>query len=78
MNYRLSDESIGQIAKLVQLAILTGTDVVDNLRIMRVTPSEEGSFVLDPTAEYLEVFESNLAKLQDQITNMSEEDDNNN
>ena len=78
MNYRLSDESIGQIAKLVQLAILTGTDVVDNLRIMRVTPSEEGSFVLDPTAEYLEVFESNLAKLQDQITNMPEEDDNNN
>ena len=45
---------------------------------MRVTPSEEGSFVLDPTAEYLEVFESNLAKLQDQITNMPEEDDNNN
>ena len=29
MQYKLSDETIGQIAKLVQLAILTGTDVVD-------------------------------------------------
>ena len=28
----LSDEVIGQLAKLVQLAILTGTDIVDNLR----------------------------------------------
>ena len=48
MQYKLSDETIGQIAKLVQLAILTGTDVVDNLRLMRVTLSDEGSDTLDP------------------------------
>ena len=71
MEYKLSDESIGQIAKLVQLAILTGTDVVDNLRLMRITPSEEGSLSLDPTSDYLEVFDTNLQKLQDQITDMS-------
>jgi len=70
MQYKLSDETIGQIAKLVQLAILTGTDVVDNLRLMRVTLSDEGSDTLDPTVEYLEVFESNLQKLQDQIANV--------
>lgn len=74
MEYKLSDESIGQIAKLVQLAILTGTDVVDNLRLMRITPSEEGSLSLDPTSDYLEVFDTNLQKLQDQITDMSQED----
>ena len=70
MQYKLSDETIGQIAKLVQLEILTGTDVVDNLRLMRVTLSDEGSDTLDPTVEYLEVFESNLQKLQDQIANV--------
>ena len=74
MQYRLSDETIGQIAKLVQLAILTGTDVVDNLRLIRVTPSEEGSSALDPTVDYLEVFESNLQKLQDQIANTEPEE----
>jgi hypothetical protein len=67
MQYKLSDETIGQVAKLVQLAILTGTDVVDNLRQIRVTPSDEDNNSLDPTAEYLDVFNSNLQKLQDQI-----------
>ncbi|MAI58926.1 MAG: hypothetical protein CML56_08115 [Rhodobacteraceae bacterium] len=71
MEYKLSDETIAQIAKLVQLAILTGTDVVDNLRLMRVTPSEGSADVLDPTAEYLEVFESNIQKLQDNIAKMN-------
>jgi hypothetical protein len=75
MQYKLSDETIGQIAKLVQLAILTGTDVVDNLRLLRVTPSEEGDNFLDPTVEYLEVFESNIQKLQDEIASVETEED---
>ena len=47
--FRLSDEAIGQIAKLVQLAILTGTDVVDNLRMMRLSSDieDEGSLILE-------------------------------
>jgi hypothetical protein len=72
MEYRLSDETIGQVAKLVQLAILTGTDVVDNLRMMKITPSEENPGTLDPTSEYLEVFDASLKKLQDDIANMNE------
>ena len=71
MEYKLSDETIAQIAKLVQPAILTGTDVVDNLRLMRVTPSESSADMLDPTAEYLDVFESNIQKLQDDIAKMN-------
>lgn len=74
MQYKLSDETIGQIAKLVQLAILTGTDVVDNLRLMRVTPAEEGGTTLDPTTEYIEVFESNLQKLQEQVASAETEE----
>ena len=30
--YTLDDDAISQIAKALQIAILTGTDIVDNLR----------------------------------------------
>jgi hypothetical protein len=61
MKYSLSDTSIAQIAKLLQLAIITGTDIVDNLRLMQLVASEDGSLVPEP--EYLENFDKNLNKL---------------
>ena len=61
MKYSLSDTSIAQIAKLLQLAIITGTDIVDNLRLMRLTAGEDGSLV--PESEYLENFDKNLNKM---------------
>jgi|LakMenE18May11ns_1017448.scaffolds.fasta_scaffold9947725_5 hypothetical protein len=61
-SYKLSDDVIGQIAKLLQLAIITGTDVVDNIRTIRVRVDDEtGSIVPDP--EYIASFEANLNKL---------------
>ena len=42
---QLDDSAIAQIANVLQLAILTGTDVVDNLRLMRLT-NNEGKLVL--------------------------------
>lgn len=59
----LSDEVIGQIAKLVQIAILTGTDVVDNLRMMRLS-EEDGQLFLD---------EDYVAVANQQIESMLEE-----
>jgi hypothetical protein len=61
MTYNLSDTSIAQIAKLLQLAIITGTDIVDNLRLMRLVATEDGS--LTPEPDYLENFDKNLNKL---------------
>ena len=58
----LSDEVIGQIAKLVQIAILTGTDVVDNLRMMKLS-EEDGQLFLD---------EDYVAVANQQIENMLE------
>ena len=37
-SYTLSDQSIVRIVDLLQLALLTGTDIVDNLRTLRLTP----------------------------------------
>lgn len=59
--YRLSDQTIAQIAKLLQIAILTGTDIIDNLRTIRLNASDDG--LLDPTPEFLEHFEMSLNKM---------------
>ncbi len=40
MKYTLSDEVLAAIAQSVQLAMLTGTDVVDHLRLLEVEPDE--------------------------------------
>jgi hypothetical protein len=61
MSYRLSDETIGQIAKLLQVAIITGTDIVDNLRTIRLQVGD--GEMLEPTADYIENFERNLNRM---------------
>ena len=58
MNYTLSDDAIAAIAKLVQIAILTGTDVVDNLRTLKLTVSSTDT--LTPTEEFLSSFEEQI------------------
>tara|TARA_R100000664_G_scaffold29289_1_gene41079 strand:+ start:2579 stop:2779 length:201 start_codon:yes stop_codon:yes gene_type:complete len=60
---RLSDNSIAQLVRVLQLAILTGTDITDNIRTMRFVA--EGD-VLDLEEDYLDNFEKNLEKLQEE------------
>lgn len=65
MSYKLSDQTIGQIAKLLQIAIITGTDIVDNLRTIRLNVNDAEQ--LDPTQDYLENFEANLSRMIDNL-----------
>ena len=70
----LSDEVIGQIARLVQIAILTGTDVVDNLRMLRVTHSEEtGDLVL--TDEYRAMAREQVEKMLQEVSQTETEEE---
>tara|TARA_B100000700_G_scaffold145153_1_gene161464 strand:- start:188 stop:400 length:213 start_codon:yes stop_codon:yes gene_type:complete len=67
----LSDEVIGQIAKVVQIAILTGTDVVDNLRMMRLS-EEDGQLFLDK--DYVAVANQQIeSMLEEAMSSMGEE-----
>lgn len=65
---KLNDEAIGQIAKILQVAILTGTDVVDNLRQIEFTASDDEICLSD---DYKTQFENNLSKMIDAVKSES-------
>ena len=70
---KLNDMCISHIAKLVQLAILTGTDIVDNLRQMELSQENEQSLMLEP--EYSRLFDENLNKMMESILSSTPSDD---
>ena len=41
----LHDNTIAHIAKLVQLAMITGTDIIDHLRMMKLSESDNDGFI---------------------------------
>ena len=61
---KLNDNAISHIAKLIQVAILTGTDIVDNLRMAEFT---DNNGELDVTPEYHENFNDNIQKMLEQV-----------
>jgi len=61
-SYKLSDNTIAQIVQLIQLGILTGTDVSDQMRTLRVILGETGT--LEPCPSYMEVFNDNMERMQ--------------
>ena len=67
--YGFSDDTISQIARLLQIAILSGTDIVDNLRTLRLVVDERGQ--LSPDPGYLSNFDENLNRMIAAIAAMS-------
>jgi hypothetical protein len=57
----LHDTTIGHIAKLLQMSILTGTDIIDHLRMLKLTTGE-GDY-LHVEEEYESVFNESIEKM---------------
>jgi len=68
-SYTLSDDVIAHVAQLLQLAILTGTDIVDNLRMIRLAPIADGLETLCLDQEYKKNSESNVEKMMSEVEN---------
>jgi hypothetical protein len=66
--YKLSDDAIAQVVKLLQLGILSGTDIADNFRTLEFVVENNKLY---PSPDYLETLENNLQKLQDQVDTLS-------
>ena len=60
---KLSDQVIAEISRLLQVALLTGTDVVDNLRLIEVEIDEDNATSVVLTEAYQQKAERNIEKL---------------
>lgn len=65
---KLNDEVIAHIAKQLQLAILTGTDIVDNLRMIQLK-EENGQLYLEP--EYAKTADQNEKKMLEEAKKLA-------
>ena len=63
--FKFDDSIISTIAKTLQLALLTGTDVVDNLRQIEVQENKNGTLSITPN--YNSQFEHWVAKLLEEL-----------
>ena len=61
----LSDDAIAGIAKLLQVAMLTGTDIVDNLRTLRLV-QVDNKMTLSPT--FVENWDANIQNMLSEVT----------
>ena len=62
---KLSDQTIAHIAKIIQVAILTGTDLVDNLRLIDLKEDNEGHLNLEDA--YAESFDKSVNAMLEEI-----------
>ena len=59
-NLKLTDNAISHVAQLLQVAILTGTDIVDNLRAAQFV-LKDGAIEISP--DYFESFNENVERM---------------
>lgn len=61
--FRLHDSAIAGIVRALQQGLLTGTDVSDHMRMMRLEPMRDDPDTLKLTSEYLHQEEETLDRL---------------
>ena len=63
--YKFDDSVISTIAKTLQVALLTGTDIVDNLRQIEIQNNGDGTMGITPN--YNSQFEHWMAKMLEEL-----------
>jgi uncharacterized protein YbjQ (UPF0145 family) len=66
----LSDQAIVRIVDLLQLALLTGTDIIDNLRTLRLTV-DGNKLTISETEN--EMFQAAIARLNERAEQIAAE-----
>lgn len=64
---KLHDNTIAHIAKIIQMAIITGTDIVDHLRMMELELTENDILVL--TQEYKSRQDNSVEEMIKKVSN---------
>lgn len=71
MTHKLSDSAIALIAKLLQIAILTGTDIVDHLRTLRLVVKDDE---LLPDPEFDAALDQEVNKMLQRVNELENKD----
>jgi len=75
-NYKMTDHAIAHVAKLVQVAMLTGTDIVDHLRSLEFSLDESGNLV--PAEKSLSSLGMEIESMFTEIENSQPQEEENN
>ncbi len=67
-NVKLNDSVIAHFVKLLQLGLLTGTDIVDHFRMVRLSLEEDELYL---NKEYQQNQESNIEKMLQEASELS-------
>jgi hypothetical protein len=68
--YRLDDEVVAEVARSLQRALLTGTDIVDHIRAIELNVAR-GSNMIVLSPEYLERTQTNDQRMVDEAEELS-------
>lgn len=63
--FRLSDETLSCLIQSFQAAMLTGIDISDLMRSIRVEQIDSDPGVLHPTASYINIFNETMDQLME-------------
>lgn len=72
MDYKLSDNVIANIIQLLQLSMMTGTDISDQFRTISLRPSDLAEGKLDLSPEYAQAHEDMISGLMTEAKELSE------
>ena len=70
-SYKLHDGTIGLLAQLLQIALLTGTDIVDHFRTLQLIDDGSGKLIPDPA--FKDQFEANLQRMLDEVAKLADD-----
>ena len=71
MTYKLNDNVLRRIVQIMQEGMLTGTDVADHMRMIRLTPSAEDAESLVLTDDYIKLVETQHETLLRDLDNVN-------
>jgi hypothetical protein len=63
--YQMSDDLISMIRELIQLSLLTGTNIIDHLRAIQIETLNGSKLTV--TAQYVEAYNQMVTKLNDEV-----------
>ena len=67
---KLHDTTIAHIAKLLQIALLTGTDIIDNLRLVDLE-EKDGFIFLDK--DYEKIHDDSIKKMLAKVSKVEDD-----